>query len=63
MTVGKAHGTEDRRPGTRPRPRKARLIASATPSPMMNSRVTLPTVKITVFLRPSQKSGFLNIST
>ncbi len=61
MTVGKAQGTRTAA-RTRPRPRKARLMASAMPSPMMNSMVTLTTVKIKVFFRPSQKSSFWNIS-
>jgi hypothetical protein len=61
MTVGKAHGTSTAAL-TRPRPLNARCMASAMTSPIKNSSVTLATVKIKVFVSPSMKSGFWNIS-
>ena len=61
MTVGNAHGTR-MAARTKPLPRKALFTASAMPKPIMNSSVTLATVKITVLKRPTLKSGSWNIS-
>jgi hypothetical protein len=62
MTVGNAHGTR-MAARTKPLPRKALFTASAMPRPITNSSVTLATVKITVLVRLTRKSGSWNSST